>query len=465
MVRVILLLTLSTLVSTDAARVHHYGSNLHNYIIRPAARSRTFGWWGMGQAGYAPTRIPRPPVPTRWLPRQAPEFRASWVPSIPTAPTPNVVKEVVKGYPIPRSRYVHEREETNLIQDDVPVTSFSYLGEPVDTPNDSLPDSAIRALPPHGQEQQFFEPLSDSASLIINNPQPVESQNIITLEDSVDTSSTFILSPDINEVEFTVGKDLVTAANVLPTVNQVVPSADALHADNFIVTLDDTTPVITDAIPSSDSLSIVDQVAPFADVVLPSSEEVLFIADEEPIVDEVLHFGSVFPADVVTSDNILSTVDDTVSAADTLNIVEVDEPVEEDVIFLIEPEETNDIPQEVVESRSFYTAHDDDYNLIDTPTSYSFASPATYLAPSERRQARTLSAPVEFAEKPIPVPVPIQLEPLSMTFPEGRALLPWGNPTGRSARARSFNVLPPYRSHPRPWGAGRERRGRRLFFG
>lgn len=60
-----------------------YGSNLLNFIIRPAGRSRSFKWLGRGNTDNIPLFVPRPPFIPRWIPKERPEYVAKWVPTTP----------------------------------------------------------------------------------------------------------------------------------------------------------------------------------------------------------------------------------------------------------------------------------------------------------------------------------------------------------------------------------------------
>ncbi|XP_042868352.1 flocculation protein FLO11-like [Penaeus japonicus] len=102
MTRVTLLLVCSLL--TMDITLASYGSNLLNFIIRPAGRSRSFKWLGRGDTDNIPLFIPRPPFIPRWIPKERPEYVAKWVP---TTPPPQVNRPPVHqpgfGAPKPNS--------------------------------------------------------------------------------------------------------------------------------------------------------------------------------------------------------------------------------------------------------------------------------------------------------------------------------------------------------------------------
>lgn len=76
------LLLVCSLLTMDIT-LASYSSNLLNFIIRPAGRSRSFKWLGRGNTDNIPLFVPRPPFIPRWIPKERPEYVAKWVPTTP----------------------------------------------------------------------------------------------------------------------------------------------------------------------------------------------------------------------------------------------------------------------------------------------------------------------------------------------------------------------------------------------
>ena len=227
----VVLLLICSLVSTEAG---YSANSFLNLVFRPAGRSRSFKWAGMGKS-FTPTYIPpRPVYIPKWIPGPKPEYIARWVPNTP-APLTNGFKASQKvtdasyGFGAPKkATVVKDKKPLNAFtaafkgqsKSDNLITALSKLQTPSNTGIIEIPKnqysvtlgSSIRT--PSGNANEL-EKLSNN----LDDELALASTNYVT---SIKNPTSFIGSPSNYNPQ-----DIITANSMMfagPTSNSILSS-------------------------------------------------------------------------------------------------------------------------------------------------------------------------------------------------------------------------------------------------